>query len=433
MSLIATVVVVIVTGMVVGAWPALIATRGAAQAAMHAHRNVVPSGRAARVLLIAQIASSLSLVVGAGLFAGSLTRLRENGSGYEGERIVWTRIWMQPGRRATSYDRSYYFQLATQLRAIPGVESVAFSQLFPTYLGLALPSETFLTADAGAGAGGVDGLAELVSPDFFATVGIARLRGRDFTWDDDVGSAPVAIANVSLARKLFPDGDAIGRRVSLPRAAGRDAIEIVGVVDDAPIGSIREPHRPVLFRSMLQDRVVVPNVHLRTAGSVESVRSAFAPVVASLGRHFVRDTYTLEGQIDQSLLQERLLAGLSELFALLALLLGGLGVYALMAYTVTSRTREIGLRMSLGATASAVISMIARDSALIAVYGVGIGFPCAIGVARLFRSLLYGVSAGDPATLIVASAVFVLAAVAAGLAPAWRASRIDPMAAMRCE
>lgn len=432
----AAAVVCVAVGLIVGACPAWLSTRARTMAIAGTERGTAASGRAGKILLVVQIALSLSLLVGAGLFARSLARLHENDARFSSARLVWTRIWMQPGQRATKLDRSYAFALTNQLRGIAGVESVGFSDLFPSYFTFPLPSQPFERAGAADGAAAtVDGLSEVVSPRFFETVGIARLQGRDFTWDDDERGAPVAIVNAALGRALFPDGTPIGRRVRMPRGVERRDIEIVGVVDDAPIGSIREPHRPVLFRPMLQEpqRGVVPNVHLRVAGNVEGVRTAFARVVPSLGKHFVRNVYTLDEQVEQSLLQERLVAALSSFFAALAMLLACLGVYGWLAYAVTRRTREIGIRMSLGATAPSVVRMIVVESAAIASLGVAVGIPCALAAGRFIRSLLYGLAPSDPLTLAGASAVFVAVAVAAGVIPAYRASRIDPMSALRCE
>jgi len=164
---------------------------------------------------------------------------------------------------------------------------------------------------------------------------------------------------------------------------------------------------------------------------VQPVREAYGRVVSSLGRHFVRNVYTLDEQVDTLLLQERLVAWLSSFFAGLAVLLASVGLYGLLGYAVVRRTREIGIRMALGATPRSVLSMIVREGLWLAVLGVGVGVQCALVAGRFTRSLLYGLSPNDPTTLAGAAALFILIAAIAGAIPAYRASTIDPMAALR--
>jgi predicted permease len=379
------------------------------------------------------------LLVGAGLFTRTLTRLHANDAPLRTRRIVWARLARNPGERGTTLGRPYFQELLRQLSGIPGVDAAAFSFYFPAYLGFAsaLPTDSFEAAGSEPSLAAA-GLTEFVSPGFFDTMGITRLRGRDFTWDDEGQAPQVAIVNDTLARELFPGGEAIGQRVRVSSGRAQTDVPdvaIVGVAADAAIGSIREPHKAVLFRPMLQElaRTQVPLAHVRAAGDLKAVRDAYVRVVESQGHHFVRGLFTLDEWVDFALLEERLIAGLSTAAAGLAVLLACIGIYGLLAYAVTARVREIGVRMALGATRSAVVQMIVRESLMVAVPGVLIGIPCALAAARFVRAQLYGLAPNDPATIIGAAAVFIGTSFVAALVPALRASKIGPMDALRQE
>jgi ABC-type antimicrobial peptide transport system permease subunit len=210
-------------------------------------------------------------------------------------------------------------------------------------------------------------------------------------------------------------------------------VEIIGVVADTAIGKIRDLHQPVVFRPILQEptQAQFPLAHVRVTGDLKSVRDGYVRVVESQGRHFVRTLFTLDQWVDYALLRERLIAGLSTFASVVIVLLACIGVYGLLAYAVTSRIREIGVRLALGATRATVVRMIVRDGLAIAVSGVIIGVPCALAGARLVQSWLYGVGPSDPSTIIGASGIFILTSIVASLLPALRASRTDPIAALR--
>lgn len=391
-------------------------------------------GHSGRLLLVAQVALSMMLLVGAGLFTGTLSRLRANDTALQTRRIVFGRLFRLPDDRST-LDRAYVQTLVQQLAGIQGADAAALSVYYPaffTFPGL-LPMDRYALADGSTSIEAVS-LTELVSPGFFNMFGFSRLRGRDFTWDDDTSAPPVALVSASLAHTLFPGTDAIGRRIRLSGPATKPT-EIVGVVADAPIGKIREPHQPVVFRPMLQElaKAQFPMVHVRVTGDTAMVRDGLGRVLGTLGHRSVRGLYTSDEWVDHALLQERFTAGVATFAALLTLVLACIGVYGLLAYAVTARVREIGVRLALGATRGAVIRMIVREGLMVAVPGVLLGVPCALASAWLVRSQLYGISLSDPLTLVGASAIFIGIGVAASVAPASRASKIDPMEALRQE
>jgi predicted permease len=395
-------------------------------------------GRSGPLLLVAQVALSMILVVGAGLFAGTLSRLHANArlAPVPTQPIVFTRLSRNPGDRGT-LGRPYFQALVQQLSGIRGVDAAVLSYNFPGFLGYpsALPTEGVAPVAGPDPSPVATGLTDFISPGFFDMFGIARLRGRDFTWDDDERAPMVAIVSESLARKLFPTGEVIGGRVRVASGPARTDVEIVGVVADTPIGRIRELHLAVMFRPMMQDltRAQFPLPSVRVSGDPKAVRDAYVRVVESQGHHFVRTLFTLDEWIDFALLQERLIAGLSTSAAALAVLLACTGLYGLLAYAVASRVREIGVRMALGARRTVVVRMIVRDGLIVVVPGVLIGVPCALAAATLVRSQLYGLAPNDPATIIGAAAVFTVTGFVAALVPALRASKIDPIDALRQE
>lgn len=432
-------VVAISAGLLAGILPAWRAANGQVDAAaLRPGRAIARTlGRSGRLLLTAQVALSMVLVVGAGLFAGTLSRLHATVDNARTQSIVWSRLTLNPGDRGTSLGRPYFQDLVQQLSGIRGVDAAALSYYFPAYLGFpgTLPMDTFAPVAGPDPSAVATGLTELVSPGFFDLFGIARLRGRDFTWDDDGRGPPVAIVSESLAGQLFPAGDVIGRRVRVSSGAARTDLEIVGVVADAPIGRIREPHVAVVFRPMMQDltRARSPMTSVRVSGDPTAVRDDYVRVVESGRHHLVRALFTLDQWIDFALLQERLIAGLSTSAAALAVLLACIGLYGLLGYAVASRGREIGIRMALGASRTDVVQMIVRDGLIVVVPGVMIGVPCALAAATLVRSQLYGLAPDHPATIIGAAAVFTVTGFVAALLPALRASKTDPIKALRQE
>jgi predicted permease len=427
--------ITLLIAVVIGILPAWRAVRGMPDGLRPGRAIAGTLGRSGRLLLVAQVALSMVLLVGAGLFVGTLSRLRANDASLHSRRIMWTRLSPTPGDREP-INRSYLQALLRQLEGIQGADAAALSALFPAGLGFPgqLPTERYSRADAGTSAE-LAGLTESVSPGFFSMFGIPRLRGRDFTWADDGSAPPVVMVSESLAHTLFANDDPIGRRLRMSSDRGPKEFEIIGVVADAAIGRIRDPHQPVVFRPILQEpaQAQFPLAHVRVTGDLKTVRDAYARVIASQGRHFVRAVFTMDEWVDHALLQERLTAGLSMFAGVLTVVLACVGIYGLLTYAVTARVREIGVRLALGATRARVVRMIVREGLAIAVSGVLIGIPCALGAARLIRSQLYGLAPNDPATIIGAAVVFIVTGFVAALVPALRASKIDPMDALRQE
>jgi predicted permease len=276
---------------------------------------------------------------------------------------------------------------------------------------------------------------EMVGPNYFATMQTPLLRGRDFSADDRGGTTKVAIVNESMARHFFGDADPIGRRVSIPGYRG-DAgwIPIVGEVRDTKVHDLREPTPPMLYEPMFQAPEGNATFEVRT--SVDPAYAATAVVAAVKAQDSRLPVYavkSLADQLDDSLVEERLVASLSGVFGLLALLLTCVGLYGLMAYTVNRRTSEIGIRMALGAQRGMIARMVLRETLLLVVCGLAVGVPVALIASRFMATQLFGLKPGDPLTFAIACAGMVAVTLAASCLPARRAASVDPMRALRSE
>ena len=431
----ATALLTVCIGLAVGVVPAWQSVTVPVDESLRRGRGTTGSlGRFGRGLLVAQVALSMTCLVGAGLFTATLARLRANDTSLQSQRIVFTRAYREPGDHEL-LPPEYYQTLVADLGHMPGADGAALSVYYPTYFRVTvpIPTERYTRAD-GIGAPEVAVLPEYVSPGFFDLFRLPRLQGRDISWDDGPGKPDVALVSASLARALFPAGDAVGRHIRLAGPERRD-IEVIGVVADAPYGKLDDPRPFVVFRPILQDlaRSQFPMAYVRASGDLATVRDGYTRVIKALGQRSLRAFMTSSEFVDSTLLRERFTAGLATFAAALTILLACMGVYGLLAYSVAARVREIGVRLALGAERGTVVWMIVRDGLAIAVPGVLIGAPCAWAAARLVRAQLYGIAPSDPRTLLFAAAVSLATVLAASLLPALRASRVAPVEALREE
>jgi putative ABC transport system permease protein len=428
----------IATALLISALPAWSVSRRRQTLGLRPERTVAPSGsRWSRALLVAQVALSLVILVGAALFVSSLDKLRQHDTGVHMDNLRWTRLFAVPNGYRNQNDAVYYPELVRQLSDVPGVQAVALASYFPNFFGLDNLVATQPTARSGSDdpSAAVDAIMENVTPRFFETLGVRVLGGRDFTWADDAQHPAVAIVNESLTQKLFPGGNAIGQRIRIGNDPRRRDVEIVGIVADAAIGSYTHTHLPVAFRPRMQELQSsrAPALVFRVAGDARAADREIAAVIQRLGHEYPRRFLSLNEQVHQALLRERLLATASTFFAALGVLLVFIGFYAALAFAVAARTREIGVRMALGSTRSRVVRMIVGESLVLTLLGVALGIPVALGAGGLIASLLFDLQPSDPLTLAAASTLFVGVAVAAAARPALRASGVDPMAALRAE
>jgi predicted permease len=393
--------------------------------------------RARKALVVGQMAFTLILLVGAGLFVQTLARLRAQGAGFETAHMVTFGI--NPRRVGFSPEESDRMvrRVMAVIRSLPEVESAGAAGINLLTGGswnaiLTIEADRrFLT----------DGQVHInpVSPGFFATLGTRVLAGRDFDERDlrppsgpgDSGQR-TAVVNQSFARRYFAGGSPIGRRVGLgKRPDTRTDVEIVGVVQDFSYRNLREQTEQLF---VFEGTSPVSNFYLRVRGQPEaaiaSVRTTVARIEPTLPLLSLR---TLDDQVARSLRTERMLATLSGGFAALALLLSVVGLYGVMAFVVTSRTQEIGVRMALGATRGRAVWLMVADAVAMIAAGTAIALPCLWAVGRLVEAQLFGVSPVDAPTIASASTLLALVALAAAMLPAWRAASVSPTEALRFE
>jgi predicted permease len=431
-----TLAVSVLTGILFGLAPALRAARLDLNPALTQKQTGGLRQSTGKLLVVSQVAFSLLLLVGAGLFLRTLGNLRSQDAGFQPEKILVVRLEpLGSDFKSAKLDLAYR-DFLRRIRAIPGVIAASLGGYSP------------FSRDPWERGGSFDNMPTIavegrpdtkvhwmqIYPDYFASLGLPILRGRDLRSQDQRTSQEVAVINETMARVLFPGRDPIGARFSF--AGSRSiAIEIAGIVKDARYGSLREPVAPMFYQTFVQAHTGrgQMTLHVRTANAV-----TVAPAVLREVQQLCRDVPTFEmqtlaAQIDGSVLEERLIATLCGFFAGLALLLAGIGLYGLMAYAVARRTNEIGIRMALGAQRSEVIWLVLREVLTLVGIGVATGIPMALAAARLISGSLFGVTAADPFTLGTATVVMLAVAALAGYLPAHRAARVDPMNALRYE
>jgi predicted permease len=430
--LLSTALIAIGTGVLFGVIPAWRSTREDPNAALqsNAKKFTRGTGRLGRSLIIAQIALSLLVLAVAGLFIRTLTQLRGIELGYQPRGVLDASLYPKPGGYKNLDRVNYYQELTTRVSQLPGVESAGIAKMS---LGWRAWKEDVRASQDTAGLPKID--VALVMPGFFKTVRIDLQEGRSFRWQDD-GSAPrVAIVSRSLASKLFGSSDPIGQHIEVTSEPKWQKVEIVGVVSDASLYDIHSHAPPALYLPLTQygEMMGWSQLMLRTQAAPAASAGVVRETVESLGHEYVAKTHLIEETIDRSILRERLFAILSAFFGGLALLLAAVGLYGLMAYNVSQRTREIGVRMVLGATRRDVLYMILRETLGMTAVGLLVGIAAAISSLHLVSNLIYGVSARDPITLASVCVLLSLIAAFAGWLPARKAMKVDPMVALRHE
>jgi predicted permease len=391
-----------------------------------------PRRRAQHVLVVVQIAISFLMLVAAGLFVGTLNKLHSVQLGYARENIL---LFSLNARQAGHRDpeiSSFYENLRKRFEAIPGVSSATLSQ--SSIIDAARVGQP-IKGTMKIGPVTLDGARVMsTGPRFLTTMQIPILAGREIDDRDQPGSTPVAVISERLARTYFGNENPVGRRISLPDEK-RD-LEIVGVSGNLRYGGLKneEENAMAAFVAVTQfppDRVTYA---LRTAGDpLRYVKSVYDVVHKADSRIPVTNVLTQAAEIDRTISQEVTFAKLCTGFAILALLIACVGLYGTMSYSVSRQTGEIGIRMALGAQRGAVVWMVLRRVLVLAAVGLAISVPAALGAFRLVKSFLFETRPNDPGTLALAAVVLLSAAILAGYAPARRASRIDPVAALRQE
>jgi predicted permease len=425
----------VLTGLLFGSAPAMQSTRPDLTEALKGEQLAAAPGRRLelRNLLVAgQVAISLSLLIGAGLFIRTLANLKNLNTGFQPHNVLL--VSLNPGLSGYGPERirSFYDQLLERVQALPGVRSasVADQALLGGrwFDGLILEGHTTAPGEQPSVA------VKMVTPRFFETMGIAIRLGRDFSLQDRAGSPKVAIINETLARQFFTGENPIGKHIGVGSLT--PDLEVVGVIADTKYGGLRDPIPRTVYLPMNQagSPQAGRTLHVRVFANPANIAAAIRNQIRALDKELpVTQVQMYSDLVDRDLAQERLIATLSGFFGALALLLVAVGLYGVIAYGVQRRTREIGIRMSLGAGPGMVMRMVLRDCLVMVAAGAAIGFALGLWFSKLVASQLFGVSPGDPLTILTATLLLFAVAALAGYLPARRASRVDPMVALRYE
>jgi predicted permease len=434
------------TGVLFGLIPAWRATRlDLNNSLKQSRRNTGAVSRLSKGLVIAQVAISLLLLLGAGLFIRTLLNLQAVNVGFKQENLLL--FAMQPGQAGYKGERllPFYEQLFSRLDAMPGVKSATFGRI-PLIAHYGWNTDVLLPGEDAKSAGTHMTDRQMIRENYFTTLEIPVLSGRGFSEHDTANSPRVAIVNQTFGKQFFPDGDLLGKRVR--ERDGKREYEIIGVVADTKYDSQRDELGPLLYTPWRQEADAIGEMYfsIRTIGEPTALVPSVRQVVRDLdGNLAVTEVGTQTERSQRSLGQERLYARLLTFFGFLALVLAGIGLSGVLAYSVAQRTNEIGVRMALGAQVQNVLRLIIWQGMKLVIIGLTVGGALAYGIKRLLASqyydrrawqrqmadLVFGVKGFDPATLIPVAAVLLLVALIACYLPARRAASVDPLAALR--
>ncbi len=395
------------------------------------------AGRLGKGLVIAQVALSLVLLLGAGLLIGTFQRLRSVNLGFDKNSLLEIILNAKPGGYENVDMNSYHQQLVERVSDLPGVRSAGLANIsIPGPVGAQELQKISPTSEDPNTGFHVMAVGVTIWPGFLNTLGIRLLRGHDLQLTDDAKHPHVAIVSESLAERLFLHGDAVGQRVRYSFWPEFQNLEIVGIAADARIFDLRDAAPPVIYLSDLQ---LPPewgpslNLYVRANESPEVLAMTIGRAIESLGHEYALRTATVDQMMSRVLVNERVIALLSGFFGALALLLASIGLYGLMSYGVARRTREIGVRVALGAQQGSVRWMILRETLALTLLGIAIGIPSGLVATRLIASMLFGLSPSDLSAIVTACFLLLVVALFAGYLPARRASSIDPILALRAE
>ena len=422
------------TGVGFGVIPALQVSRSDAGETLKGTTGSDPHGaRIREVLVAAEVALSILLLAGAGLLARTLINLEHVDVGFVADRTLAMEISLPDTRYPTADARIAFYRRAIDgLRAVPGVRSAAASSTLPLTgndMGIGFRIEGRPVRDDDH----TNAAYHAVSSDYFSTMGIRIIRGRGFTDRDGENAPPVLVISEAMARRYWPGEDPIGKRVTIGYN-GTGPRDVIGVVADVKEAALSEPARPEMYAAFPQTPWPFFTAVVRSDGDPAPLAAALRAAVARLDpEQPPGDVQALTYYVREAASQPRFTAALAGTFAVLATVLAGLGIYGVLAYGVAQRRREIGIRMALGARAADVRSLVVGQALLLGGIGIAVGVAGALVLTRVLASLLFGVGASDPLTFAVVCVVLLIVVAAAAWLPARRATRVDPLVALRAD
>ncbi len=431
-----TLLLSLLTGIVFGLVPALQASKP----------NLVPALKDEAVgfsrrrlslrnlLVVAQIAVSLLLLVAAGLFIRNLQNTQHADPGFQIEDGFVMTYDLEPAKYTSARGKLFHEEVLGRARALPYVRAASLAEYVP--LGEGGSKSPLYVEGEPASPDPLDEDSLLshatIATDYFKTMGISLLRGRDFGDGDTASSPQVVVVNETLARRIAPDGNVVGKRLRMDSKG--EYLEVAGVVKDIKYNQLTEKTPFFAYRPLSQRYRAQMTLHVRTAGDPRGVMNQVRAEVRALDRNLpLTDVMTLEEHMRVPLAPAQLFAWLSSAFGVLALLLAATGLYGVMAYLVSGRTREFGIRVALGARSGDVLRLVLSEGLMLVCLGVLLGLLASIALTRVLQSVLYGVSATDPATFACVALLLTAVALVACYIPARRATRVDPMVALRYE
>ena len=421
----------VLTGIIFGLVPAFQTTRPALvpvlkdESAFQGYSKF----RLRNILVIAQIAVSLVLLISAGLFIRSLRNARSTNHGFQTDNLLIASMDVGLQGYEESKGRNFYHQLLERIQRVPGVSAASLVQLVPlggdtqqigvTVEGYEAQRDEKMSIDFNT-----------VAPRYFETVGIPLLQGRDFSSQDRAETPGVVIVNETFARRFWPGQTPLGKRLSLGRP--RRFLEVIGVAKTANYNSLREDPLPFLYLPVEQRYVSGLTLYVRTTGDPANAISTVRREVQALEPDLpIYRLMTMNEHMGVALVEQRVAAVLLGVFGLLALVLASVGLYGVMAYSVSQRTRELGIRMALGARSGNILELVMRQGLLLTLIGLAIGLVLAFGLTRFLAAQLYGVGATDPLTFGLTALLLTCVAMLATFVPAWKAIRVNPVIALR--
>ena len=425
----------LVTGVVFGLLPAWQATQGDLVPALKdegGHARVSRTSWLKSSLIVAQVALSLVLLIGGGLMVRALQQANTLKLGFNPQQAAELSFDLRLQGYESAQRKEFQKHLLERVRALPGVEAAGMADLLPVDLHFSRTSVYVTGQVVERNARVPSAMFSTASPGYFQAMGTRLLQGREFTAQDDEQAAQVAIINESFARRFFPNANPLGQQFSLGNAEA-PKVQVVGIVEDGKYANLNEDGRPYVARPLWQSRIGATSLVVRTANDLPALAGAARNEIQQLDPTLPVAVTTLTEKLSLPLLPARMVASILGGFGLLALALAAIGIYGVMSYAVAQRTHEIGVRMALGAQKNDVLKLVIGQGMALTMLGVGLGLAAALALTRLMNGVLFGVSATDPLTFVGIAGLLMVVTLLACYLPARRATKVDPLTALRHE